>query len=521
MSGKNTYKVVVVEDEPKILRNIIQKIENADTLFKVHGSASNGVDAIELINTIKPDVLFTDIRMPIMDGLELIKHIKTEHPNLQIVILSGYNEFEYAQKAIKLGVIDYLLKPVEEDSLKKTLNGIKSKLNLKMNTDERNILYSDINGVTYDTSLPSIFENSRFAIFLICIGNLSNYLDPRSLHKLYSSLWSNITWEDILNDIIKADYKWWVVDEKQPNQKFLVLSVPDTQIDNLASYASLLKQTLSSHIDSYSVNICMSEQLIPYSEIWSAAQNLRMTVDKGLVMGESSVITPASLNKISQLPILLDMAAQNKLSILIQTNNRNILFQELTGLFDKWIQSSYPQRMIEKTLYNLIRHTYSQSASITEMENIHVEYELSEKFAISPNFKSIYKDILCIFDNILLSDKKDSDNTEELVSRIEDYIRLHYSETISLEDVSNKFNFSISYISKIFKKYKGVSFLQYLITFRINKAKQLMESQLKLEIKDISEIVGYTDQHYFSRIFKNVTGKTPSGYRNWIAISKK
>lgn len=118
------YKLIVVEDEHLIRKNLIKKIEALSLPFELVGEASNGEDAIKLINELCPSLIITDIRMPRSDGLELIKFLHHNHPSIKIIVLSGYNEFEYAQTALRFGAKDFLLKPVKIDDLKSALQNV-------------------------------------------------------------------------------------------------------------------------------------------------------------------------------------------------------------------------------------------------------------------------------------------------------------------------------------------------------------------------------------------------------------
>lgn len=117
MTNTRNYTVLVVEDEPIILQDTINEITNSEMNFQVIGTASNGLEALHMYKELKPDVVFTDIQMPVMNGLQLTKELKELDPDLYIVILSGYSDFEYAQQAIKLGVKEYLLKPLDAEEL--------------------------------------------------------------------------------------------------------------------------------------------------------------------------------------------------------------------------------------------------------------------------------------------------------------------------------------------------------------------------------------------------------------------
>ncbi|HEX7715377.1 MAG TPA: response regulator [Bacillota bacterium] len=133
MENELIIKTVVAEDEELILNHIIKKIQQIDSGFVVVGAAQNGKQALEMIEEFSPDLLLTDIRMPVIDGLELLKNVALNYPYIKTIVISGYSEFEYAKHAIKYGVHDYLLKPLEPEELRKTL--AKIKISLEAETD--------------------------------------------------------------------------------------------------------------------------------------------------------------------------------------------------------------------------------------------------------------------------------------------------------------------------------------------------------------------------------------------------
>ena len=124
----NLYKIMLVDDEEEVRKSIINKIDWADAGFEVIGDAENGKDALEKIEQNEPDVVLTDIKMPYMDGLTMAETIRQLYPSVKIVIFSGFDEFEYAKKAIKLNVIEYILKPVNVEELTAILKKIKKNL---------------------------------------------------------------------------------------------------------------------------------------------------------------------------------------------------------------------------------------------------------------------------------------------------------------------------------------------------------------------------------------------------------
>lgn len=140
MEDKAVYRVVVAEDEPLILDNIAKKITNMNMGFEVVGMADDGKRALELVEMLSPDVLVTDIRMPVMDGLELLKITSLKHPGIKKIVISGYDDFKYAQQALKYEAMDYLLKPLKPEELLEVFDRIRISLDAQRNIIKQNIM---------------------------------------------------------------------------------------------------------------------------------------------------------------------------------------------------------------------------------------------------------------------------------------------------------------------------------------------------------------------------------------------
>lgn len=513
MKYHHMYKVVVVEDEPIILENVISKIENTCPLFKVAGKAANGAKALSLVHEIQPDVLFTDIKMPMMDGLELIKLVRKDFPEMPIVILSGYSDFEYAQQAIKLGVRDYLLKPVKAESISDTLASLIEKLDSFRLTRERNVLTSEITGHSSEAELPYSLEASDFSLFLICLGNLYNHVNTPAKLKLLNDAWKSVNWNALLTKILNPSRKWWIVDEKAPNQKFVIISNSEMEPSAVLPQADILRNELERHIPDTSVTICATGQIISFSDIWVTAQDLRLQLERGLILGKSTTITPEKLAVLDRLPPAWDIQTQNKLVLLFQQGNKKQLKQELLNLFEKWNKAGYPQKHIEKSLHRLINLFQHYTVSMSEAETYHMEYVLNAILESCNSFPEAYQYIWNQLGSMFQSEYTENTNTRELVDSIEEYINKFYAQPLSLEDIARNFNFNPAYLTRVFKKYKGETPLKHIIMLRINEAKLLMNRYPDMDVKEIGEIIGYSDQHYFSRIFKNITGMTPSKFK--------
>ena len=151
---KKDYTIVLVDDEEEVRKRIISKIPT-DMGFEIIGQASNGYDAIDLIERLKPDVVITDIRMPFVDGIQLANIIRTEHPKTKIAFISGYDEFAYAKEAIELDVVSYLSKPIAEEEIVHFLNKLKNRLDEEYQAVFNQGRLDDI----YKENLPALIEN--------------------------------------------------------------------------------------------------------------------------------------------------------------------------------------------------------------------------------------------------------------------------------------------------------------------------------------------------------------------------
>jgi len=506
MIGKSTYSVVVIEDEQIILRNLVQKIQEADDSFDVIGTARNGSDALSIIASVKPDVVFTDIKMPIMDGLELTSTLKALYPSIQVVIISGFSDFQYAQQAIALGVKEYILKPIKVEALKKTLHGIKSALDSYLYNIEKNILFSEIHGYALETPVPDSLSNSEFHLVLINLGNLCSHIPSNTVLEYFNTLWSKIHLNNIIAEI--ADTKWWIINGKQPNQKFIIF----TENEDVSLLINKLKDILKNLAPTLSWNVCVSIK-IPYSLLGNTSRNMRITLEKGIVIGKSTIFMAEDIEKAEFPSAILDTALIEKILVSSQRNNYKLLQKELFSMFDKWNSALYPQSLVIKLIHQLLKLFQTKLKTVSEAEIYYIEYELMEKMATAADFPNIYTYIWNMFLNILITADNSKDESEELIESIVDYIKDNYLSDITLDDISHKFNFSPTYLIKIFKKHSGETPVKFIIKLKISEAQRLMCNNPELDIRHIGEMVGYSDQHYFSRTFKNITGKSPSEYR--------
>ncbi|PUA36876.1 hypothetical protein C8Z91_22990 [Paenibacillus elgii] len=519
MPSGYTFKVLVAEDEQTILEHIVEKIGYTDPSFHVIATATNGEDALKLVEQHRPDVLFTDVKMPLMDGIELIRLVKKLFPEIHVVILSGFDNFNFAQQALKLGVSDYLLKPIISENLRDTLHEIKGKLEQRNMVLERTIITQDLNGIHPVHSDHSALQNEMFVLHLICLGNLYRYaaneLDTHSLSKIRGML----EWSQLLHDEHWSTTKWWIIDEKNDNVKFHIMTTNPNQSESTVNMTLEIQKGISRFMkDAFSVTLCTHLTPVPFGELWEMSQSLRKCLGKFLVPCQSSIITSGDLPQHQDINSYLDQVTLNAIQMLVKQRKFDQLVQELARLFEGWKQNNLTQETLERALVQIVRFIFVHLEEHNQTA-VEIEARIYSIVATTKHIDTLYQDILQLIGEHLPVHQK-LDSAKELYMRLEEYIRLNFTKPINVEYLANKFQFNASYISRVFKKYQGVPPLQHLISMRIQEAKRLIKEKPELDFKDISEIIGFNNQHYFSKVFRSRVGLNPSEYRDLMKSNR-
>ena len=184
------YTVIVAEDEELLLNNLVQKIQKSDPDFQIVGTAQTGDQALALVEKLQPDLIITDIRMPVMDGIALLTRVRSQFPYIRFIITSGFSDFEYAKKAITLKVSDYLLKPIDPDELKETLKKIKREFQIAQNdydavfnTDTAAMTPAQIASVLKDFIIKNYNEDINLNLIADNMNYSPGYLTNLRMHK--------------------------------------------------------------------------------------------------------------------------------------------------------------------------------------------------------------------------------------------------------------------------------------------------------------------------------------------------
>lgn len=503
MIAKRTYKVVVAEDEIPILDNLVGKIKSLAWPFTIVGSATNGRDALDLIKEHKADILCTDIRMPIMDGLELTKEAKHVNPQLKIIIISGYNEFEYAQQSIRYGVTDYLLKPIKIETLEETFQKIYQNLEESYHDTTCHIITNQLSGNANSKTLPYEFNEQKFYMYLVCLGNLYENCSNELYMVQLQGLWDYLDLQTTIQNALLPGTPWWIIDEKYPNCKIIITSATKSN-----SGKSLHRLLCAKSYDKIEITLCATVSSILFHKIWESAQKLRFTLKNNLIPCKSKFLLEGQVYSPPATLLNRTNAILANIAMMKKRENMSSLIPSIKNLFSYYQAEGVTQEFVESKLKDLLQSICDEPEDWESYQT-----RIYEIIANSKIQQELYSHICLVLEEIVVQYTETTMDTKQLYNNIKKYIEVNYRTPITVETIADYYHFSTSYISRIFRKYHGVPPFKYILFLRMEEAKQLILSNDDLNISLISEMVGYTDPHYFSRIFSKTTGMSPSEFK--------
>jgi two-component system response regulator YesN len=513
-----TYKVFLVEDEITTREGIRDNVDWRAASFELCGEAPDGEIALPQIEAIQPDVLITDIRMPFMDGLQLCKIVREHMAWMKIIIISGYNDFQYAQTAIQLGVTEYLLKPVSVQDLQSVLNKVAYALDqekseraylkrLRSQVEDNLALLRDkflLRLVTGGESSLSAIEQSQqlglnilapfYQVALLQVrtvnsGQVLDYAACQQVEKIVSELLG--TNMEVL--LTKKDMEEFVLILKGENQE---------QIEEESAFlAGLVRDEV--------------EKRTPY----------RLAVGIGSPQQRMSDLHCSFAEALVQLQDPRETQIVNELKKLDYAALRSYLehgqIEEFEPFFDLSIRP-----LAEAALHsNLLKHyilvdislTTAQFVSDLGGETAQILPDLGEKDAdlsAIQRLEQMKARILRIFQAALtFRDSQEGYDRTAIIHRAQKYIANHYADSnLSLNEVAAQVNFSPNHFSAVFSDQTGETFRDYLTRTRIDQARKLLRAT-RLKCSEVAFQCGYNDPHYFSMMFRKNCGMTPQQFR--------
>lgn len=515
-------KVLVVDDEPRIRRGLGALIPQLDPDWMVSGEAKNGLEALEWVKQELPDLVITDIRMPYMNGLDLLSTLR-EYP-VQVVILSGYGYFEYAKTAIKFGAYDFLLKPVKPHEIQDVLARLKadkqSKL-LQFQPSNINPNYSKVWREWLTDHEELAYYSTRLQEQLPV--DVSSYRMLAIEIDSFDDLISEKKWGDrqLVYFAVRNIVQEILIGHNQMRSVFLFNSSSRMiyLLLNVDPDRALLEKMIS-EVKSWvriSISTALSDRTEHFKDLPALYEHAQEAIQRKWIFGEGTVhFYEEELEeglKLLGYPSDLDEQVIQAIRLL----NREHAMEKLNQFLEKISTPYVPVRLFRQFSLQLLSSVlrFVHMSNLTEMvfEELPATPDLFNREFSVEAYKTYMDQLISTCARVL--ERNTSNKRNRLLDKAMAYIHKNYHLDLSLDDVAGSIRMGSSYFSTYFKQETGSTFIEYLTALRLEKAKQLM-SNADLKLYEIAVQVGYQDVKYFSRVFKKVTGVPPVEYRQFF-----
>ncbi|MDF2613141.1 MAG: Response regulator containing CheY-like receiver domain and AraC-type DNA-binding domain [Clostridia bacterium] len=528
----NNY-VLIVEDEEIVRRNMCNIVDWKSLGFEDVYEAENGQDAYILALQLQPRLILTDIRMPIMDGLELVSKIRLELPNCMTVIISGHDDFSYAQKAITLGASDYILKPIGAKTLTSRIKEI-----LKNNEERYNQIFElEQAKKQLFESLPIVQEN--LLTKLVCtLGEKSDLSDKINFWKVpissppfivaiiepdftsFDSCEQEIylySMKKMVCEILGNKHTAFVNKDERITVIFSIEENEDIYMlrEYISSSIKVVQYSLKSYLKVEST-IALGSKCTSLSTLCESYQNALTALENKYILGNHKIYDFYDLpsnshsfcypqDKIADFQLAVKSCDSAKLPIIL----KDIFFGESSAS----ITSTLPISIIAGEMIVFLLKTISNIPDIPEAlyeEGTKIFNKLNHYAHTSEVSQSILQYSTTVIEQLSNTKIK---NSSLIVDQAIDYVDENYFKSdLSLSSVAKEISVSSGYLSILFKKEKGFNFSDYVNKVRMEKSIHLLRTT-RLTTYQIAEEIGFNNSHYFSLCFKKYTGISPSEYR--------
>ncbi|MCM3115361.1 response regulator [Neobacillus sp. MER 74] len=491
-------RVLIADDESLVRSSLISMLEELHLPLTLIGEAKNGDETIQMVKTSNPDIVFVDIRMPKCNGLDVIRKAKPFSPETQWIILSGYSNFEYAKEAINLGAVNYLNKPVSPEELAETLTKLQEQYqqkNHKLNNQFESEIISHYYSLPCSNESNCLLMNKRFyGSFLLIDSHLPETFQAEQLTKISHHLRKNINesqdnlWKSALMLLSNGEL---ASVRGCSDQKTTKRTQPFTDFrENKEILLHANKQPFS--ITFFQSNLCSSVELL-----FQQMKQLQELSPLRTVVGVNKCLSVKDLTSWGSYPELLELS---KLLIDLAESFKNLEYLTYMNIVES----------IETILRDISNNLFTKiQAHIAHF--LHVSIGLPLYMDCSP--KSLAEDLSKYSEQVLKEKSKDSFSPTDLITQVVSYIDQHYATEIGLNQIANQLNVTPNYLSTLFRKKMGITFLKYLTRIRMLKAKDLL-SNPHIQVQTVAENVGYFSTRHFTKLFYEYFGCYPSEFRD-------
>lgn len=499
------YNILIVDDE-KIERNGIKFLLKQFGMQLNVFEATNGAKALEFLETQQVDILLTDVKMPFMDGIELCTEIRKRGWNMKILIFSGYSEFEYARMAVKLGVTEYILKPVDPNEFEHIMNGVIQELdevqkeNSRLETSKQfmkeHILYLLVNG----TPLSEIEHNFAGLIELEFLQGYKKMMLIETSNDFFGK--TGMSFADALTQKVSAKFQYLNLNLQQSLMLFTEEELPFAKIAEEVHEFMLKEYQVTGYV-AIGSDIQQADELCTKLEELERLMENKFYVSNTYIFGSGE--KDESVIQIStEEDSLMKQMRQD-----IKMKDISSLEDHIEQLYEKYQYNKLFSQIYVKFIFsNLLKDIYDNIPNHTEVQlNKDVEelYQANE-------FSTVKEIIARSVDRLKAVFKQNPQMYHREIEFIKQYIYDNYDKELGVEQLADKVSLAPSYLSHIFKKETGQNLSKFIKAYRMEMAKKMLE-ETHDKIVSISYAVGYVNVSYFCQSFREYFGVSPQKYR--------
>ncbi|HHW00253.1 MAG TPA: response regulator [Clostridiaceae bacterium] len=530
-------KTLIVEDEGWVRKGIIKVIKWEELGMKLIGEAQNGEEALHIMALEKPDLIITDMKMPKYSGIDFLKELEHVRPDCEIIVISGYSDYEYMKQAISSGVFEYILKPIDEDDLNEVLKRVLKKIDTKRKEQENkklieakldaslplleeNVLNSLISGVfdKYDDLLEKV-GNINIDLNYKCFSVMSIFIkDMYNLGRGYVDL-NEDGFLQVYNDIkqiVRQYQNYNVFKNMQSIYEVIILCKGDEQDYKkiIAEQIKLADEIINTVQNKHGINlrIGIGDWKKGFNNIRHAYEEAKKAL-KFEKIGGKDIIFYSGIKNFKDQKEDLYYIEEKQLSSILQNSGKDEAVRLVKSLFENVNKMQYCKiSSLRKAIIDLmlIFERSCRKLSTDFNTNLFDEENYIDIIEKLSSISGLERWTLDTIQRILnnLNDRRQKESID-IIQDIKNYIEANYHEDINLIQLSQKYYMNHIYLSRLFKSQTGENFIDYLTRIRMLKAKELLEKGT-FKIKVVSELVGYSNPYYFTKSFKKFFGYPPS-----------
>ena len=515
-------EVLIIDDDIQIREGITKGIDWQSIGITKVRNCGNGLEGLEMVEIFKPDIVFVDVRMPELDGLEFLKRAKEKNATLRVVVISGYSDFEYLQKAIRYGAIEYILKPVKVGKLIQLIRKLRKNILLEQNSQQRvdeleelyrkNFIHNVLNGKISDTNIIQEYLGDRIGkdnIKLVICGLIAP--DDRDI--------SRSDYEEKHRIIERFFEDEGILCMRGENEKSLILTPTFASAIYTIEQQVRMKSLFTTLKDIFFKNEDMSLGIsseITLDNIIKGYQMAKLCLDSRIYLGRNTIsISYSDLPTTDKEKLRRKLEQSQEIIIkAYKVQEREVILGEI-GEVKKIIIEYKPAQLL--VLENMIIEVCSRiNAWSIQNENKMKMFSISELHEEILELLFLDDYIQFFYDLLVKALDKQRETVNQLYSNLIgkslEYIDRHFTDNITVNLVGEHIGRTPNYFSHLFKKEKGISFVEYIKKKRMEKAQELLK-ETDLKIYEVASQVGFKDTVYFSQVYKKYYGIAPSEIR--------